>query len=363
MITDTRNPYPEPPDVLSVRSGVTTKTHQMLSPALAALVLAGCVVAQPVAPGPVVGGGYAYGGYGELPSNYYDHLYGYGVWQTVPGYGPVWCPSVASGWSPYVYGPGAAWNFTFYFGDWVHTPHGWGWVPGHRHHPHWRHWAHRGHRHRGHHHGRRHDDDDRHHGRRHHDDGYDHRRHGEHRERFVHPTPPRRAWSPRGTDSPRTAEPPRERPVFRSRIPEPSPRVERPDRGERRGFGDRGGRGGQGAPTGPSPGLRSPGVPIAGPPQAWRGGNSGRGVRVDAPRRAYSPRVVSPTAPMAPRTPAQQFRAHGGSGRPTMGRGQPTGGQMRGGNPRGGNARGGGSVRGGGRGSGRPEGGQWRGRW
>jgi hypothetical protein len=221
-----------------------------LLPALAVIALSGCVVAQPGYPGPAVAGGpYGYGGgpygYDALPPNYYDQLYPFGIWQTVPGYGPVWCPQVASAWSPYVYGPGPAWGFTFYFGDWISTPYGWGWVPGRSYHEDWRRWPGRGREHRW-----WHDRDRDHHDWNpdqpyHHDRGRD----SQGRSRFVTPTPPRRTWSPGVAPSDRT-------PRFRTRTPSRQAPVERP--------ADRGSRGGERGGTRIGPGFRSPGAPIAG---------------------------------------------------------------------------------------------------
>lgn len=326
----------EPRDVLGVLSDMTTVVHGSFLaalPVLAALSLSGCVVAQPVVPGPAVGGVYEYD---SLPPDYYDRLYGYGAWQTVPGYGAVWCPAVPSAWSPYVYGPGPAWGFTFYFGDWISTPYGWGWLPGHYHHPHWRSWARRGNPR-----GRRDDRFGRHDRprRRERDDGHGrgepghHGNRGDRHERFVTPTPPRRAWAP--DDRRRTTRESRT-PVFRERSFDSRPRLE-----PRREDGSRS-RGGRTTPTQPDRTFRSPGVPIAGPPPA-RGGHRGGG-RVDAPRRTSAPSWSGRSGRGAERSAQRSAPAGDGS---------------RGGS--GGSARG--DVRADGRGSARRGGGRQRGRW
>ena len=57
-----------------------------------------------------------------------EDLDGYGSWQNVPDYGPVWVPSVAPGWAPYRAG---RWVYEPYYGwTWVsYEP--WGWAPYH----------------------------------------------------------------------------------------------------------------------------------------------------------------------------------------------------------------------------------------
>ncbi|HUO33650.1 MAG TPA: FecR family protein [Candidatus Acidoferrum sp.] len=57
-----------------------------------------------------------------------EDLDGYGTWQNVPDYGPVWVPSVAPGWAPYRAG---RWVYEPYYGwTWVsYEP--WGWAPYH----------------------------------------------------------------------------------------------------------------------------------------------------------------------------------------------------------------------------------------
>ncbi len=79
----------------------------------------------------------------EVPG-YYD-LDGYGTWDTVPQYGPIWYPTtVAVGWVPYRYGrwvwvdpwgwtwvDSAPWGFApFHYGRWVQIGPRWGWLPG-----------------------------------------------------------------------------------------------------------------------------------------------------------------------------------------------------------------------------------------
>ena len=75
----------------------------------------------------------------------YEDLDGYGRWQTVPGYGPVWYPSAQpAGWAPYHTGhwvwmdpwgwtwiDEAPWGYApYHYGRWIHMGGGWGWVPG-----------------------------------------------------------------------------------------------------------------------------------------------------------------------------------------------------------------------------------------
>ncbi len=75
----------------------------------------------------------------------YEDLDGYGTWQTVPTYGPIWVPSgVPVGWAPYRYGhwvwvapwgwtwvDNAPWGFApFHYGRWVSYGGYWGWAPG-----------------------------------------------------------------------------------------------------------------------------------------------------------------------------------------------------------------------------------------
>ncbi len=75
----------------------------------------------------------------------YEDLDGYGTWQTVPTYGPIWVPtSVPVGWAPYRYGhwafiapwgwtwvDDAPWGFApFHYGRWVSYGGYWGWAPG-----------------------------------------------------------------------------------------------------------------------------------------------------------------------------------------------------------------------------------------
>ncbi len=79
----------------------------------------------------------------EVPG-YYD-LDGYGSWNTVAEYGPVWFPSgVDAGWAPYRYGRWVwvepwgwtwveqePWGFApFHYGRWVQIGPRWGWLPG-----------------------------------------------------------------------------------------------------------------------------------------------------------------------------------------------------------------------------------------
>ena len=74
-----------------------------------------------------------------------EDLDGYGRWDTVSDYGPVWYPSgVAAGWVPYRYGHWAwvePWGWTwvedepwgfcpFHYGRWAFIGSAWGWVPG-----------------------------------------------------------------------------------------------------------------------------------------------------------------------------------------------------------------------------------------
>lgn len=270
------SPSAEPGNVVGVGSGVTMSIHRAALPALLALAMSGCVATVPVPTGPaVVGGTY---GYDTLPPDYYGYLHGYGTWRVVPGYGTVWCPSVASAWTPYYYGPPAPWSFTFYFGDWVGTPYGWGWVPGHRHHPHWQHWAYGGRRHR---HG---------HGGGDHHGGYgDGGRHGgghgrADRPRYETPTAPRGAFSPSEGRHPAPATVRRVPNVRPAPNATPQPRPDGPDsRGD--------------PPRGPAvrplpPTVRSPGVPIADRPQPTPPGGGAvgdPGIRIDTPRAAFSP--------------------------------------------------------------------------
>jgi len=74
----------------------------------------------------------------------YEDLDGYGTWHSVPDYGPMWVPTVASGWAPYRYGhwvwiepwgwtwvDDAPWGFApSHYGRWVYYRGAWGWVPG-----------------------------------------------------------------------------------------------------------------------------------------------------------------------------------------------------------------------------------------
>jgi len=74
----------------------------------------------------------------------YSDLDGYGQWQTVPDYGPVWVPRVPAAWAPYRYGhwvwvepwgwtwvDDAPWGFApFHYGRWARIGSGWCWVPG-----------------------------------------------------------------------------------------------------------------------------------------------------------------------------------------------------------------------------------------
>ena len=74
----------------------------------------------------------------------YEDLDDYGSWRTIDPYGPVWVPSVASGWAPYRYGhwiwispwgwtwvDDAPWGFApFHYGRWVYYSGYWGWAPG-----------------------------------------------------------------------------------------------------------------------------------------------------------------------------------------------------------------------------------------
>ena len=124
---------PEPRPVVRVSSAVATIGVRTAS-LLVALALTGCVAAVPVAPVP--GGAVGVYQYDTLPPNYYGQLNAYGTWRAVPGYGNIWCPAVPSSWTPYYYDPFPSWNFTFFFGDWVSTPYGWGWVPGRHQHGH-----------------------------------------------------------------------------------------------------------------------------------------------------------------------------------------------------------------------------------
>jgi hypothetical protein len=68
----------------------------------------------------------------------------YGTWRDLPGYGPVWNPSVGPGWAPYHYGHWAwvaPWGWTWvdsapwgyapaHYGRWVFVGGFWGWSPG-----------------------------------------------------------------------------------------------------------------------------------------------------------------------------------------------------------------------------------------
>ncbi|MGA2328595.1 MAG: DUF6600 domain-containing protein [Bryobacteraceae bacterium] len=74
----------------------------------------------------------------------YEDLDSYGSWRDVPEYGPVWFPSVASGWAPYRYGhwtwidpwgwtwvDDAPWGFApFHYGRWAFFAGAWCWAPG-----------------------------------------------------------------------------------------------------------------------------------------------------------------------------------------------------------------------------------------
>ncbi|MBU6491418.1 MAG: hypothetical protein KGQ45_01475 [Burkholderiales bacterium] len=75
----------------------------------------------------------------------YESLDAYGVWQTDPGYGAVWVPTVTSpGWAPYRDGHWvwiAPWGWTwvddepwgfapFHYGRWAYVRERWCWVPG-----------------------------------------------------------------------------------------------------------------------------------------------------------------------------------------------------------------------------------------
>jgi hypothetical protein len=71
----------------------------------------------------------------------------YGRWNSEPGYGHVWFPTVVAGWSPYTYGrwtwispwgwtwiDAAPWGFApFHYGRWAFVRSRWCWVPGPRH--------------------------------------------------------------------------------------------------------------------------------------------------------------------------------------------------------------------------------------
>lgn len=71
----------------------------------------------------------------------------YGRWNSEPGYGHVWYPTVVAGWSPYTFGRWAwispwgwtwvdasPWGFApFHYGRWAHVRDRWCWVPGPRH--------------------------------------------------------------------------------------------------------------------------------------------------------------------------------------------------------------------------------------
>jgi hypothetical protein len=77
------------------------------------------------------------------PGAYQQALGPYGSWQTDPGYGQYWQPSVPIGWQPYsdgqwiwtVYGwtwiSSEPWSWTFHYGRWAYLPpRGWVWLPG-----------------------------------------------------------------------------------------------------------------------------------------------------------------------------------------------------------------------------------------
>jgi hypothetical protein len=92
---------------------------------------------------------------GEEPARYvsrdmvgYEDLNDrYGRWNSEPGYGHVWYPTVFAGWSPYTFGRWAwispwgwtwvdasPWGFApFHYGRWAHVRDRWCWVPGPRH--------------------------------------------------------------------------------------------------------------------------------------------------------------------------------------------------------------------------------------
>jgi hypothetical protein len=68
----------------------------------------------------------------------------WGLWFFYPGYGYVWQPYAAAGWSPFFYGlwdwvPGLGYTWVsfepwgwlpYHYGRWMLTPYGWAWVPG-----------------------------------------------------------------------------------------------------------------------------------------------------------------------------------------------------------------------------------------
>lgn len=74
----------------------------------------------------------------------YEDLDHYGEWAPAPGYGTVWYPHTAAGWSPYRDGhwawvspwgwtwvDNAPWGFApFHYGRWAYVDARWGWVPG-----------------------------------------------------------------------------------------------------------------------------------------------------------------------------------------------------------------------------------------
>jgi hypothetical protein len=76
----------------------------------------------------------------------YEDLDRYGSWRTDSEYGPLWTPSVASGWVPYRDGSwtwidpwgwtwvdNAPWGYApFHYGRWVYVNRRWAWTPGHR---------------------------------------------------------------------------------------------------------------------------------------------------------------------------------------------------------------------------------------
>ena len=88
-------------------------------------------------------------------SYFHEELAPYGRWVSATAYGDVWCPTVAAGWQPYVYGEWAytdyGWTWVsydpfgadpFHYGTWVWIdPYGWCWVPGTVWGPAWVTWA------------------------------------------------------------------------------------------------------------------------------------------------------------------------------------------------------------------------------
>lgn len=76
----------------------------------------------------------------------YEDLDAHGTWRTMPEYGAVWVPRVASGWAPYRHGhwvwiepwgwtwvDDAPWGFApFHYGRWVWLDSHWAWAPGPR---------------------------------------------------------------------------------------------------------------------------------------------------------------------------------------------------------------------------------------